>query len=116
MKNKRKSYLAYIAAAIVICALAKQCVRQPPHQLLEEPRTYYHTPSGSPSPDTPFREDQSCPLPQKETSPTSGNELDPLNRPNMTLDGDKGINPAEIDPTEYDLMYEDPDLYDFIAD
>lgn len=114
MKNKRKSYLIYIVAAIVVCALAKQCVRQPPRQQLEEPRTYKHAPSDNPSASAPLREKQSPP-PRRETS-DPGNELDPLNRPNMTLDGDKGINPAEIDPTEYDLMYEDPDLYDFIAD
>ena len=34
----------------------------------------------------------------------------------MTMDGDEGINPADAEPTEYDLMQEDPDLYDFIAD
>ena len=35
---------------------------------------------------------------------------------NVTLEGWDGINPADVEPTEYDLMYEDPDLYDFIAD
>ena len=39
-----------------------------------------------------------------------------LHRRNMTMDGEEGINPWDVDPTEYDLMYEDPDLYDFIAD
>ena len=39
-----------------------------------------------------------------------------LHRRNMTMDGEEGINPWDIDQTEYDLMYEDPDLYDFIAD
>lgn len=115
MKNNRKSYLAYLLAAIIVCALAKQCIHRPPRQMQEEPRTYYHAPE-SPSPNAPVREEKSYPLPHRETSPASGNELEPLNRPNMTLDGDEGINPAEIDPTEYDLMYEDPDLHDFIAD
>ena len=43
-------------------------------------------------------------------------EYDLLHRRNMTMDGEEGINPWDVDPTEYDLMYEDPDLYDFIAD
>ena len=34
----------------------------------------------------------------------------------MTMDGEEGINPWDAEQTEYDLMYEDPDLYDFIAD
>ena len=38
------------------------------------------------------------------------------NRKNMTMDGEEGINPWDAEQTEYDLMYEDPDLYDFIAD
>ena len=37
-------------------------------------------------------------------------------RKNMTMDGEEGINPWDVEQTEYDLMYEDPDLYDFIAD
>ena len=37
-------------------------------------------------------------------------------RKNVTLDGWEGVNPADAEQTEYDLMYEDPDLYDFIAD
>lgn len=43
-------------------------------------------------------------------------EYDLWNRRNMTMNGEEGINPWDIDQTEYDLMYEDPDLYDFIAD
>lgn len=43
-------------------------------------------------------------------------EMDLWSRPNMTMDGDGDINPWDIDPTEYDLKYEDPDLYEFIAD
>lgn len=43
-------------------------------------------------------------------------ERDLWNRRNMTMDGDGDINPADADPTEYDLMQEDPDLYDFNAD
>ena len=43
-------------------------------------------------------------------------EYDLWNRPNLTMDGEEGINPWNIEQTEYDLMYEDPDLYDFIAD
>ena len=52
-------------------------------------------------------------------APVSGSsytESDLWNRPNMTMDGDEGINPADAEPTEYDLMQEDPDLHDFIAD
>lgn len=116
MKNNRKSYLAYIVAALVICALAKQCIRQPPGQTQEEPRMYYHNPSDNPSPSAPLREGKPKTLSRKKTPPASGTELDPLNRPNMTLDGDKGINPADAEQTEYDLMQEDPDLHDFIAD
>ena len=37
-------------------------------------------------------------------------------RKNVTLEGWDGVNPADMEPTEYDLNYEDPDLYDFIAD
>ena len=37
-------------------------------------------------------------------------------RKSVTLEGWDGVNPADVEPTEYDLMYEDPDLYDFIAD
>ena len=37
-------------------------------------------------------------------------------RKNVTLDGWDGVNPADAEQTEYDLNYEDPDLYDFIAD
>lgn len=44
------------------------------------------------------------------------NELDPLHRRNLTLEGETDVNIWDIDPTEYDLMHEDPDLYDFIAD
>lgn len=43
-------------------------------------------------------------------------EYDLWNRKNMTMDGEEGINPWDVEQTEYDLMYEDPDLYDFIAD
>lgn len=43
-------------------------------------------------------------------------EYDLWNRKNMTMDGPEGINPWDAEQTEYDLMYEDPDLYDFIAD
>lgn len=43
-------------------------------------------------------------------------DYDLWNRKNMTMDGEEGINPWDAEQTEYDLMYEDPDLYDFIAD
>ena len=43
-------------------------------------------------------------------------EEDLTTRKNMTMDGGEGINPWDVEQTEYDLMYEDPDLYDFIAD
>lgn len=43
-------------------------------------------------------------------------EEDLTTRKNMTMDGEEGINPWDVEQTEYDLMYEDPDLYDFIAD
>ena len=43
-------------------------------------------------------------------------EEDLLTRKNMTMDGWEDIDVWDVDPTEYDLMYEDPDLYDFIAD
>lgn len=39
-----------------------------------------------------------------------------LSRKNMTLEGKTDVNIWNVEPTEYDLMYEDPDLYDFIAD
>lgn len=42
--------------------------------------------------------------------------MDLWSRPNLTMDGDVDFNLWDIDPTEYDLKYEDPDLYEFIAD
>lgn len=48
--------------------------------------------------------------------PSNRQERDLWNRRNMTMDGDGDINPADAAPTEYDLMQEDPDLYDFNAD
>ena len=42
--------------------------------------------------------------------------LDLLSRKNMTLEGETDVNIWDVEPTEYDLKYEDPDLYDFIAD
>lgn len=47
---------------------------------------------------------------------TKKTEYDLWNRKNMTMDGEEGINPWDVEQTEYDLKYEDPDLYDFIAD
>ncbi len=41
---------------------------------------------------------------------------DLLSRKNMTLEGETDVNIWDVEPTEYDLMHEDPDLYDFIAD
>lgn len=43
-------------------------------------------------------------------------DMDLWSRKNMTVDGEEGINPWDVEPTEYDLKHEDPDLYDFIAD
>ncbi len=34
----------------------------------------------------------------------------------MTMDDNEDINPWDAELTEYDLMYEAPDLYVFIAD
>ena len=83
----------------------------------EAPKAYrYPDLPDNPSPNAPFRQGEPRPLPREEKASPSGNELAPLNRPNMTMDGEEGINPWDIEPTEYDLMYEDPDLYDFIAD
>lgn len=53
-----------------------------------------------------------CPTPHRSDKV----EYDLWNRKNMTMDGEEGINPWDVEQTEYDLMYEDPDLYDFIAD
>lgn len=47
---------------------------------------------------------------------TKKTEYDLWSRKNMTMDGEEGINPWDVEQTEYDLKYEDPDLYDFIAD
>lgn len=118
MDISRKELLGCVIAAVVIYGTIGYCSSTPTHPSIQEaPKAYrYPDPPDNPSPNAPFRQGEPRPLPREEIPTSSGNELEPLNRPNMTMDGEEGINPWDIEPTEYDLMYEDPDLYDFIAD
>ena len=118
MDISRKELLGCVIAAVAIYGTIGYCSSSPPHPVMqEEPKAYRYPESpDNPSPNAPFRQGEPRPLPREEKASPSGNELAPLNRPNMTMDGEEGINPWDIEPTEYDLMYEDPDLYDFIAD
>ena len=117
MDISRKELLGCVITAIVIYGAIGYCSSSPPHPSMQEkPKAYYPDPSDNPSQSVPFRQGKTRALPREGTPLPSGNELDPLNRPNMTMDGEEGINPWDIEPTEYDLMHEDPNLYDFIAD
>ena len=117
MDISRKELLECVIAAVAIYGTIGYCSSSPPHPVMqEEPKAYYPDPPDNPSPNVPFRQGKTRALPREEIPTSAGNELDPLNRPNMTMDGEEGINPWDIEPTEYDLMHEDPDLYDFIAD
>lgn len=118
MDISRKELLGSVIAGIIIYGTIGYCSSSPTDPVMqEEPKTYHYTdPPDNPSPNAPLRQGESRPLPRETVPTSSGNELDPLNRPNMTMDGEEGINPWDIEPTEYDLMHEDPNLYDFIAD
>ena len=115
MKAKNVKLLGYLVAALILYGL---CSRPSPAPSAEDrpksSRTFY--PSETSAHETPPRQGVAKPLRQEEKAMPARTEDDLLNRPNMTMDGDKGINPWDAEPTEYDLMYEDPDLYDFIAD
>ena len=115
MKAKSKTFLGYFAVVLILYAVGKQCGNSST-QLPEESKIYqHHVPDTSPR-TAPLRQGESQSTPRRDISSPPYLESDIWNRPNMTMDGDEGINPADAEPTEYDLMYEDPDLYDFIAD
>ena len=110
MTTKIKKFLGYSIVAAVLIGLGKQCRREIPTDSVNFP------PEVSSSRSAPLRQGEASPCPRQGSSPPSYTESDLWNRPNMTMDGDEGLNPADAEPTEYDLMQEDPDLYDFIAD
>ena len=112
MTVRIKKSLGYFIIAVVLIGLGKQCHREAPVSGTKE----YFPPEVSSSRSAPLRQGEASPCPRQGSSPPSYTESDLWNRPNMTMDGDEGINPADAEPTEYDLMQEDPDLYDFIAD
>ena len=103
MSAKFKKYVGYFIVAVVLIGLGKQCHREAPVNGTKK----YFPPEVSSSHSAPLRQ---------SPARSSHTESDLWNRPNMTMDGDEGINPADAEPTEYDLMQEDPDLHDFIAD
>lgn len=112
MSAKFKKYVGYFIVAVVLIGLGKQCHREAPVSSTKE----YFPPEVSSSRSAPLRQGEASPCSRQSPARSSYTESDLWNRPNMTMDGDEGINPADAEPTEYDLMQEDPDLYDFIAD
>ena len=110
MTTKIKKFLGYSIVAAVLIGLGKQCRREIPTDSVNFP------PEVSSSRSAPLRQGEASPCPRQSPARSSYTESDLWNRPNMTMDGDESINPADAEPTEYDLMQEDPDLYDFIAD
>ena len=112
MSTKFKKYIGYFIVAVVHIGLGKQCHREAPVNGTKE----YFPPEASSSRSAPLRLREASPCPRQSPARSSHTESDLWNRPNMTMDGDEGINPADAEPTEYDLMQEDPDLHDFIAD
>lgn len=112
MSAKFKKYVGYFIMAVVLIGLGKQCHREAPVSGTKE----YFPPEASSSRSAPLRQREASPCPRQSPARSSYTESDLWNRPNMTMDGDEGINPADAEPTEYDLMQEDPDLHDFIAD
>ena len=112
MTTKIKKFLGYSIVAAVLIGLGKQCHREAPVSGTKE----YFPPEVSSSHSAPLRQREASPCPRQSPARSSHTESDLWNRPNMTMDGDEGINPADAEPTEYDLMQEDPDLYDFNAD
>lgn len=112
MTTKIKKFLGYSLVAAMLIGLGKQCRRENPANRTKE----YSSPEVSSSRNAPLRQEEASPSPRQDPARSSYTESDLWNRPNMTMDGDEGINPADAEPTEYDLMQEDPDLHDFIAD
>lgn len=110
MIPKIKKFLGYSLVAAILIGLGKQCRREVPTDGANFP------PEVSSSHNAPLRQGEASPCLQQGSSPPSYTESDLWNRPNMTMDGDEDINPADAEPTEHDLMQEDPDLHDFIAD
>lgn len=115
MKAKSKTILGGFVVALILYAVNQRCDNPPAH-LPEEPKIFHRPAPDTSTPTAPPRHGEPQPTPQRNTPPPPYPESDLWNRPNMTMDGDGDINPADAEPTEYDLMQEDPDLYDFIAD
>lgn len=115
MKTRTIKLLGCLVAIFILYGL---CRRTPPTS------SDYEQPEPSPAfcppettvYETPSQPEKAKPLHREEHSKPTRTEYDLWNRPNMTMDGEEGINPWDVEQTEYDLMYEDPDLYDFIAD
>ena len=116
MKTRIIKTLGCLVATFILYEL---CKRTPPtssgyEQPKPTPTSYYS--SATAAYEAPAQPKKAKPLRRKESSMPTRTEYDLWNRPNMTMDGEEGINPWDAEQTEYDLMYEDPDLYDFIAD
>lgn len=115
MKNKIIKLLGGLFAILILYGMCKKpSTASSNEDMPESPRTSY--PPETEVYETPPQQEKTKPLHQKEGSKPTRTEYDLWNRPNMTMDGEEGINPWDAEQTEYDLMYEDPDLYDFIAD
>ena len=120
-RNRPSDKTVLIVIAVVIVFAFKLCRREhtePADRWEDGSRISLPVFSGSsvsgPSSDTP--QHVSGGTEYSRQRPSNRQERDLWNRRNMTMDGDGDINPADADPTEYDLMQEDPDLYDFNAD
>ena len=115
MKAKIIKLLGCLVAILILYGMCKKPSTAPfGEDTPESSRTFY--PPETETYETPPRQEKTKSLHRKESSKPMRTESDLWNRPNMTMDGEEGINPWEAEQTEYDLMYEDPDLYDFIAD
>ena len=115
MKAKTIKLLGCLIAILILYGVCKKPSSASfDEDMPESSRTFY--PSETVACETPIHREKAKPLQRKENPMPPHAEYDLWNRPNMTMDGEEGINPWDAEQTEYDLMYEDPDLYDFIAD
>lgn len=120
-RNRPSDKTVLIVIAVVIVFAFKLCRREhtePADRWEDGSRISLPVFSDRPSagPDSDTLRGTSGGTEHSRQRPSNRQERDLWNRRNMTMDGDGDINPADADPTEYDLMQEDPDLYDFNAD
>ena len=112
MTVRIKKSLGYFIIAVVLIGLGKQCHREAPVNGTKK----YSPPDASCPRSAPLRQGEASPCPRQSPARSSYTESDLWNRPNLTMDGDERINPADADTTEYDLMQEDPDCTALQAD